>query len=56
MFPEWIQPIRHVFLLLRAHIVTFSGWPAMARDGGIIQRRHFFVITETQFAIQSQVT
>ena len=27
----------------------------MARDGEIIQRQHF-VITETQFAIQSQVT
>ena len=31
----------------------FLGWPAMARDGEVIQ---IFVITETHFAIQSQVT
>ena len=28
----------------------------MGRDGEIIQKQHFLVITETQFAIQSQVT
>ena len=30
-----------IALLLRAHIVTFSGWTATARHGEVIQRQHF---------------
>ena len=26
--------------MLRAHIVMFLGWPAMARDGEVIQMQH----------------
>ena len=35
--------------------LRFPCSPAVARDGEVIQRKHFF-ITETQFAIQCQVT
>ena len=40
---------------MRAKIVTFSMLAPMESDGEVIQRS-IFVITETQFAIQRQVT
>ena len=53
---EWSQPIRHDFLLLRAHIVTFFRLAFHDKGWQNDTKAAFFVITETQFAIQSQVT
>ena len=38
---------------MRTHIVTFSGSPAVARDGEVLNKGIIFIISETQFAIQS---
>ena len=53
---EWSQPIRRGFLLLRAHIVTFFRLAFHGKGWRNYTKAAFFVITETQFAIQSQVT
>ena len=38
----WIQPIRNSFLLVWARVAwRFSGSPAMARDGELIQTQYF---------------
>ena len=60
MFPlglrECSQPIRHRFLLLRAHIVTFFRLAIPVKGWRTYTKAAFFVITVTQFAIQCQVT
>ena len=53
---ECIQPIRHDFLLLRVHIVTFFKLAFHGKGWRNYTKAAFFVITDTQFAIQSQVT
>ena len=40
---------------MRAQSVSFPCSPTTARDGEVIQRQHFFVITKAQFAIQNKV-
>ena len=39
---EWIQPIGNGFRLMRTHIVTFPGSPAMAKDGEVKQSQHIY--------------
>ena len=52
---QWIQPIGHDFRLMRTHIVTVFQvglpWKEMVK----LNKGNIFIITETQFAIQSQV-
>ena len=50
---ECIQSIRHDFLLLRVHIVTFFKLAFHGKGWRNYTKTAFFVITETQFAIQS---
>ena len=52
---EWIQPIRHGFQLLRAHIVTFFRLACHGKGWRSYTKAAFFVITETHFAFKSQV-
>ena len=53
---EWIQRIGYSVLLMRVQSMTFSMLGSHGKGWWNYKKAAFFVITETQFAIQGQVT
>ena len=51
----WIQPIRNSFLHMRTHFVTFSMLTCNGKEVVNLYKSSIFVITQTQFATQTQL-